>query len=157
MKSGDWIGLSELFTALPAMSDVIALSPVRLRTIRQRDFEALMNRHPAIARQLLRLLSLRFSVMYYLDIDRNALTLKERLLKTLYVLSFSHGKRINDSQNIVIEMSQDDLNKVLVASRQNLNKVRKELEREGLLKVNYGSICLPGLEASAGSTAIWSM
>ncbi len=146
MKSGDWIGLSELFTALPAMSDVVAVSPVRLRTIKQRDFETLMDRYPIIARQLLRLLSLRFSAMYYLDIDRSALTLKERLLKTLYMLSFSHGKRINDGQDIVIEMSQEELSKLLVASRQNLNKALKELEREGLLKVSYDSISLHGLE-----------
>ncbi len=146
MKPGDWIGLSELFTGLPAMSDVLATTPVRLRAIRQRDFEALMDRHPVIARQLLRLFSLRFSTMYYQGMDRGALSLKERLLKTLYMLSFSHGQHDESSDEILIEMSQDELSKMLVASRQNLNRALKELEREGLLRLGYGAIRVLGLE-----------
>ena len=86
--------------------------------------------HPC-RRCLWRLPSLRFSAIYYVDIDRNALTLKERLLKTLYMLSFSHGKRITDGQDIVIKMSQEALSKPLMASRQNLNNALKEPEREG--------------------------
>ena len=89
---------------------------------------------------------MRFSTIYYLDIDRKPLTLKERLLKTLHMLSFSHCKRITDGQGIAIKMSQEALSKPLVASRQNLNKALKEPEREGLPKVSYGSISLHGLE-----------
>lgn len=150
MKDGDWFGVSEMFTALPSMSDVVALSPVRVRSIQQRDFDALLDRHPSISRQLLRVLSLRFALMYYLDIDRNALSLKERLLKTLYMLSFSHGRRVDAEHDIVIEMSQEELSKLLVASRQNLNRALKELEREGLLTISYGAINLHGLEQIQG-------
>ena len=78
--------------------------------------------------------------------DRSILSLKERVLKTLYMLSFSHGKTAANSSDILIELSQEELSKLLVASRQNLNKVLKELEREGLLKISYGSVCLHGLE-----------
>ena len=92
-------------------------------------------------------MSLRFALMYYVEVDRNALTLKERVLKTLYMLSFSHGKRSGASTDIVIEMSQEALSKLLGASRQNLNRALKELEREQLLAVGYGAIHLPGLEA----------
>lgn len=142
MKDGDWIGLSEIFTGMPAMSDVVALSPLRLRTIGKRDFEALMDRHPVIARQLLRLFSLRFSAIYCLGQDRSALTLKERLLKTLYTLSFD-GNRTGDAE-IVIRMSQEELGKVMAASRQSLNRLLRELEREGLISLGYGTIRLPG-------------
>jgi len=146
IRAGDWIGVSEIFSGLPAMADVVALSPLRLRTINKREFEALMDRYPVIGRQLLRLLALRFSAIYYLDIDRSVLSLKERVLKTLYMLCFSHGKVVSNSSDILIEQSQEELSKLLVASRQNLNKVLKELEREGLLKISYGSVCLHGLE-----------
>ena len=88
MKKGDWIGLSELLIGIPAMTDAIATSPVRLRTIRHRDFERLLNRHPVVARNLLRLFGLRFAIVYRLAQDRYELTLRERLLKTLYFLSF---------------------------------------------------------------------
>ena len=145
VKEGDWIGLSELFTGLPAMSDVEATRNVRLRVIRKPDFELLIDQHPVIARQLLRLLSLRFSAMYYLNVDRTALSLKERAVKTLYTLSFSHGKHGQNEDDILIELSQEELGKVLAVSRQNLNRVLKELEREGLLSLSYGAIRLKGL------------
>lgn len=148
VKEGDWIGLSELFTGLPAMSDVEATLNVRLRVIRKPDFDLLIDQHPVIARQLLRLLSLRFSAMYYLNVDRTALTLKERAIKTLYTLSFSHGKHNQNPKDddILIELSQEELGKVLAVSRQNLNRVLKELEREGLLSLSYGAIRLRGLK-----------
>jgi CRP/FNR family cyclic AMP-dependent transcriptional regulator len=145
IRRGGWIGVSEIFSGLPAMSDVVALSPVRLRAIKKREFETLIDRHPVIARQLLRLMSLRFSAMYYTDIDRSALTLKERVLKTLYMLSFSHGKR-SDGNEILIALSQEELSRLLITSRQNLNKILKELERESLLTISYGAVTLHGLE-----------
>lgn len=145
MKRGDWIGLTEIYTGLPAMSDVVALTKVKLRVIQHRDFEALVERHPILARCLLRLFGLRFSAMYHQAQDRYDLSLKERLLKTLYMLAFSHGKTLRHQQEILIEMSQEELSKLIVAARQNLNKLLKELEREGLLRVNYGSITLLGL------------
>jgi CRP/FNR family cyclic AMP-dependent transcriptional regulator len=146
IRTGDWVGVSEIFSGLPAMSDVVALAPLKLRVINKREFETLMDRYPVIGRQLLRLLALRFSAMYYLEVDRSILSLKERVLKTLYMLSFSHGKTAANSSDILIELSQEELSKLLVASRQNLNKVLKELEREGLLKISYGSVCLHGLD-----------
>jgi len=144
MKPGDWIGLSELFTGMPAMADVVALSPVRLRVLKRRDFEALMARYPVIAQHLLRVFSLRFSVMYYAAQDRSALTLKERLIKTLYTLSFSTDKQEADGKDLVIRMSQEELSRVLASSRQRVNRALKELEREGLLRLGYGAIRLGG-------------
>ncbi|MCK9285328.1 MAG: Crp/Fnr family transcriptional regulator [Rhodocyclaceae bacterium] len=147
IRPGDWIGVSEIFSGLPTMSDVLALSPVKLRAIGKRDFEALIDRHPVLARHLLRLLSLRFSAIYYMDVDRSVLTLKERVLKTLYMLSFSHGKTAGDEDGILIALSQAELGKLLAASRQNLNRVLKGLEQERLLTVRYGGVRLHGLEA----------
>lgn len=147
LKSGDWVGLSEMYTGLPSMCDVVATTATRMRVLKKADLDALLDRFPALARQMLRVISLRFALMYYLDVDRSALTLKERLLKTLYMLSFSHGKRLVGAADIVIEMSQDALSKRLGASRQNLNRALKMLEREQLLSVHYGAIHLHGLDA----------
>ncbi len=141
MKPGDWIGLSEVFTDAPAMADVVATTPVELRTIARRDFEALLDAHPAVARELLKLFSLRFSIVYRLAQDQRELTLKERLLKTLYLLAFRHGQ---SEPGAVIDLSQDDLAKMLAASRQTLNRLLKELEQEGLLTLGYRTIRVDG-------------
>lgn len=144
MKTGDWIGLSEVFTNAPAMADVVATSPVELRTIAQRDFEALLDAHPSIARQLLRLFSLRFSIVYRLAQDQRELTLKERLLKMLYLLAFRPNQSDGSEPQgeATIDLSQNDLAKMLAASRQTLNRLLRELEEEGLLTLGYRTISM---------------
>jgi CRP-like cAMP-binding protein len=149
MNAGDWIGLGEVFSGLPAMADVVAVTPVRLRIILQRDFEALVERHPVLAARLLRLFSLNLSSVYQQARDRNALPLKERLLRTLYMLAFSHGKTLPQQPGILIEMPQEELSRHLAAARQTLNRQLKALEREGLIRVNYGSITVLGLHRLA--------
>jgi CRP-like cAMP-binding protein len=149
MTKGDWIGLPEAFTGLPATADVVAVTPVQLRIISHRDFEVLLDHHPALARRLLQLFSLSLSAVYHQARDRNALPLKERLLRTLYMLSFSHGKTLRQQQGILIEMPQEELSQRLAAARQTLNRQLKALEREGLIRVNYGSITVLGLHRLA--------
>jgi CRP/FNR family transcriptional regulator, cyclic AMP receptor protein len=149
LSKGDWIGLPEAFSGLPATADVIALTQVQMRIIPHRDFDALLDRHPLLARRLLQLFSLGLSASYHQARDRNALPLKDRLLRTLYMLSFSHGKTLRQQQGILIEMPQEELSHRLAAARQTLNRQLKALEREGLIRVNYGSITVLGLHRLA--------
>jgi CRP-like cAMP-binding protein len=142
MAGGDWIGLSEVFTGLPALWNVVAQSPVQVRVISSRDFDALIDAHPVLARQLLRLFALRFSLYRLFGMDHSALSLKERLVKMLYVLSFSHEKHAPDDQPIRVGLSQEELGKVVGASRQKLNPALKALAKEGLLEVQFGGLTL---------------
>lgn len=140
LRPGDWIGVSEMFTGLPTLSNVVAQSPARLRAIRHDAFEALMARYPAILRELMRIQSLRFSALHYLSLERETLNLKERLLKTLHALALS--QQGSPEQGVSIHMPQIELSRMLAVSRPKLNQALKELEKEGLLTVHYGSICL---------------
>ncbi|WP_297493576.1 Crp/Fnr family transcriptional regulator [Acidocella sp.] len=149
VTSGEWLGLAEVFSGLPAAADVIAVTPVLFRTIAGRDFEALVGRHPLLTARLLRLFSLSVSAIHQQARDHNALPLKERLLRTLYMLAFSHGKTLRQHQGILIEMPQEELSRRLAAARQTLNRQLKVLEQEGLIRVNYGSITVLGLHRLA--------
>lgn len=140
LRPGDWIGVSEMFTGLPTLANVVAQSPVRLRVIPHDAFEALMARYPAILRELMRIQSLRFSALHYLSLERETLNLKERLLKTLHALALSQPG--GTEQGVSIHMPQIELSRMLAVSRPKLNQALKELEKEGLLSVHYGSICL---------------
>lgn len=143
MKPGDWIGLSEVFAGIPALVDAVTITPARLRVIARQDFESLLDRHPIIARKLLRLFSLRFSIMYRTAQDRHQLTLTERLLKLLHLLSFEEDAARSAGGAVIIHASQEDLAKMLAASRQTLNRLLRQFEREGLVQLGYRSICLP--------------
>jgi len=46
-------------------------------------------------------------------------------------------------------MPQEELSQRLAAARQTLNRQLKSLEREGLIRVNYGSITVLGLHRLA--------
>ena len=143
MCPGDWIGLSELFSGLAAAWDVTALAPVQLRVIQRADFELQMARHPAVAAQLLRIFSLRFSLFQVFGLDHSALTLKERVMKTLYLLSFSHDGNVGPGDPILLPISQEELSKVVGSSRQKLNAALKTLAQEGLVEVQFGGLRLP--------------
>ena len=142
MTCGDWIGLSEVFTELPALWNVVAHSPVRVRVINRRDFGRLVDTHPVLARQLLRLFALRFSLHRLFGLDHSALSLKERLIKMLYFLSFGYEKRATDIEPVVMKLSQEELGRVVGASRQKLNPALKALEKEQLLEVQFGGVTL---------------
>jgi CRP-like cAMP-binding protein len=142
MTRGDWAGLSEVFTGLPAQWNVLAQSAIRVRVVRRRDFEKLVDTYPVLAKQLLRVFALRFSLYRLFDFDHSALSLKERLVKMLWFLSFGHDKNADESVPIVLKLSQEELGKVVGASRQKLNPALKALERERLLTVQFGSVTL---------------
>lgn len=142
MKEGDWIGLSEVFADIPSMVDAVATRPVRLRVIARRDFDDLMDRHPMIVRKLLRLFSLRFSIAYRASQDRHQLTLHERLVKMLYLLSFEDERGVGTQGESEIRVSQEELAKMLSASRQTVNRLLREMERAGQVRLAYRSITL---------------
>ncbi|MDH1440472.1 Crp/Fnr family transcriptional regulator [Pseudomonas sp. GD03721] len=142
MTRGDWIGLSEVFSKLPAHWDVVAQTPVRVRVIRQRDFEAMVQKHASLAHELLKVFAHRASMHRLFGMEHRSFSLKERLVKTLYFLSLSYAKEAPDSAPIVMNLSQEELSKVVGSSRQKLNPALKELEREGLLTVRLGGVTL---------------
>ncbi|WP_293389590.1 Crp/Fnr family transcriptional regulator [Nevskia sp.] len=143
IRGGGWVSLSEIFSGLPANADVTALTPVRVRSLARTALLELMGRYPQIAEELLRVLSQRFSILYHFSVDRDVLTLKERVIKTLYMQALSHGLQ---SGEVTIALPQEELGKLLAGGRQALNRVLKELEREGLLEASYGGVRLLGLE-----------
>lgn len=142
MTRGDWVGLSELFTDLPALWTVTAQASLKVRVVHRRDFHALIDAYPALARQILRLFAFRFSLHRLFGLDHSSLTLKERVIKMLYYLSFGHDKEKSDGEAIVIKLSQEELGKVVGASRQKLNPALKTLEQEQLITLQFGGLTL---------------
>lgn len=144
IRDGGWVSLSEIFSGLPGNADVTALTPVRLRSVSRSALLELMREHPTIAEELLRVLSQRFSILYHTSVDRSVLSLKERVIKALYIQAYSHGAPTGE---VTISLPQEELAKMLDAGRQALNRVLQELQREGLIESGYGAVRLLGLDA----------
>ncbi len=144
IRDGGWVSLSEIFSGLPGNADVTALTPIRLRSVSRAALLVLMREHPTIAEELLRVLSQRFSILYHSSVDRSVLSLKERVIKALYIQAYSHGVPTGE---VTIMLPQEELAKMLDAGRQALNRVLQELQREGLIESGYGAVRLLGLAA----------
>ncbi len=144
IRAGGWVSLSEIFSGLPGNADVTAITPVRLRSVSRSALLELMREHPTIAEELLRVLSQRFSILYHTSVDRSVLSLKERVIKVLYIQAYSRGAPTGE---VTISLPQEELAKLLDAGRQALNRVLQELQREGLIESGYGAVRLLGLEA----------
>lgn len=142
IRTGGWVSLSEIFSGLPGNADVTALTPVRIRSVSKPALLALLRDHPTIAEELLRVLSQRFSILYHASVDRSVLSLKERVIKALYIQALSRGTLTGE---VTISLPQEELAKMLDAGRQALNRVLQELQREGLIEAVYGAVRLLSL------------
>jgi CRP/FNR family transcriptional regulator, cyclic AMP receptor protein len=144
IRSGGWVSLSEVFSGLPGNADITTLVPTRIRSVARAALLQLMRVHPTIAEELLRVLSQRFSILYHSSVDRSVLSLKERVIKTLYIQAYSQGVASGEA---VITLPQEELAKMLDTGRQALNRVLQELQREGLVEAGYGAVRLLGVQA----------
>lgn len=144
IREGGWVSLSEIFSGLPGNADVTALTSVRLRSVCRAALLELMREYPTIAEELLRVLSQRFSILYHSSVDRSVLSLKERVIKALYIQAYSHGAPRGE---VTISLPQEELAKMLDTGRQALNRVLQELQREGLIESGYAAVRLRGLDA----------
>lgn len=143
IRGGGWVSLSEIFSSLPGNADVTALTPIRLRSVTRSALLEVMGKHPAVAEELLRVLSQRFSILYHTSVDRSVLSLKERVIKALYIQACSHGSAAGE---VTISLPQEELAKLLDAGRQAFNRVLQELQREGLVEAGYGAVRLLSLD-----------
>lgn len=66
--------------------------------------------------------------------------------RVIHRLAYSHGYR-DESEGLYIDVSHEELDKMLVASRQSVSKELKLLERQGDIQLRCGKICIRDLES----------
>jgi CRP-like cAMP-binding protein len=78
-------------------------------------------------------------------------SLEERLASQLHILASAAGKRETsdeESETYSLFVRQDDLANMLGVARQSINRILKEWEAVGLVKLTYGGLAvtdMPGL------------
>lgn len=110
-----------------ALSDVVCLFLAR------DDFEQLLVTHPGIARRWLSSVAQRLAASHVRVMSLLSGSLTTRVAKLL-AYEAVQGR---------VEVPQRTLAAMLGVQRPSLNKVLKELERDGLIRISYGSIEVP--------------
>jgi CRP-like cAMP-binding protein len=134
-EPGTWFGDIALFDGLPRTHDASAHGATTLLVVRKADFKDLLSQHVELYDALLRLNCRRLRLYFNLIEDLNTRPLAARLAKQLLLLAKSYGIAQGEEIRIGLQLAQEDLAQLLGASRQRVNQELKELEREGVLRV----------------------
>ena len=137
---GTWIGDTELTDGGPVTHDAYAQGETKLLSIGRPDFEILCQRQGELNMALLRLQCARLRSMVERVADLHALTLEQRTAKQLLRLEHAFGVDRSRGPAIAVHLSQSELGELVGASRQRVNTVLKQFEREGMVRVTQSSV-----------------
>ena len=149
---GSWIGEVETLDDLPRLLDAEAYGSTVLLHLSPKDLEALLTRHPAFSRALLRLEAQRVRLLLMALEHYSTQSLEQRLANRLLMLAGSFGVMSPQGLKIGLRLSQETLAQLIGATRQRVNTILKKWELDGIVEQRYGNILIrnkPRLEALA--------
>jgi CRP/FNR family cyclic AMP-dependent transcriptional regulator len=142
LEPGQWFGEISLFDELPRTHDAHAHGETVLVMLPRRDFARLLERHPHLWGHVVKLLCRRIRACFALLEDAAFLGLAARLAKRLLYLAERHGQPAPGGTRIDLHLPQEELGRMMGATRESIGKQLKRWQRGGLVEVKYGSIVL---------------
>ena len=147
MRSGGWFGEGSLLKTEPRKYDVVALRDSRLAYMPRTTFNWLLDQSIGFNRFLLMQLNERLGLFISLvEFDR-MLDTDARVARCLATLFNEH---LNPNLGRRLQISQEEIGYLCSTSRQRTNQALQVLEKQGLLRVEYGSITILDLEGLRG-------
>jgi CRP/FNR family cyclic AMP-dependent transcriptional regulator len=147
MLKGGWFGEGSLLKTELRRYDVIALRDSRIAHMPRSTFNWLLDNSIPFNRFLLLQLNERLSLFISLvEFDR-MLDTDARVARCLAAL---FNPYLNPDIGRNLQISQEEIGYLCSTSRQRANQALQVLEKEGLLKVDYGSITILDLERLRG-------
>ena len=130
LRPGDVDGDIQLLLEMPLPYTGRAMSEVTCLFLAWEDFEELLASHPAIARRWLSSVAQRLAAS------------QARILALLggSLTAQAAGLLAEESVDGRVELPQRTLAAMLGVARPSLNKVLKELERDGAIRISYSTI-----------------
>jgi CRP/FNR family cyclic AMP-dependent transcriptional regulator len=148
------IGSGELFgeSALlgdPSPLEARALGTATVVPIDAQALEAVIARQPATAGEVLRLLAARLRRTSGALEDALALDVAGRVGRRLHELADRHGTPGPSGVHIGIVLTQEDLGRMVGASRESVNRSIRSLASRGLIRRRGRAVVVPDLDALA--------
>jgi CRP/FNR family cyclic AMP-dependent transcriptional regulator len=147
LQPGNWFGEISMFDGLPRTHDAIAEQDCCLLKLSNQNFEYLLQNEPSLYPHFIRLLCQRVRTTFKLIDEMASLSLKGQLCRRLLLLTDGLAlwpSRQSDAlpPSYTLDISQESLALMLHSSRQTVNKILQELQKENVLSVHYGHITL---------------
>jgi CRP-like cAMP-binding protein len=145
LLAGDCFGEMGLIDGGARQSHIFAYGDVKLRVLHKEDFSKLYNTHIEIPQSINLMLSKRLRLTFNTTEDYSLLTLRDRLAR--YLIRLAKTRQSSDGELVsIVDITQEDLGKMLGASRQSVGKELKYFESKGALTINYGEIHIFNIE-----------
>jgi CRP-like cAMP-binding protein len=143
VPSGGWFGEGSLLKDLTRKYDVMALRDTRVARMPRGTFEWLLATSLPFNRFLLMQLNERLGQFIGLVENDRTLDVDTRVARCLAAMFNSH---LYPGLEAMVQISQEEIGYLSGASRQRANQALQLLEKEGLLRLDYGGIRVLDLE-----------
>ncbi len=137
VPAGGWFGEGSLLKDETRKYDVIALRDTRVARMPRATFEWLLENSLPFTRFLLMQLNERLGQFIGLVENDRMLDVDTRVARCLAAMFNSH---LYPGIEELVQISQEEIGYLSGASRQRANQALQLLEREGLLRLDYGGI-----------------
>jgi CRP-like cAMP-binding protein len=146
LLSGETFGEQGLLDGLPRATNTYSVSTSQVKVLNKKHFSQLREKYPEINAKLLVMFSHRMRMAFEINTDNLTLPLRQRLLRCLYRITVSISATPTVDDTLSVEISHDELARMVGASRQNISKELKQMERDNLLTIQYGKIIINSLQ-----------
>jgi CRP-like cAMP-binding protein len=140
---GELFGEMALITSAPRSATVAALEPAETYSIGQADFEELRRAHPSVNSILVSVLANAVRRMDELLVEAFYVGAEKRVLRRVRDLAALYG---DGSGPITIPLTQEDMAGLAGTSRATVNRVLREEEERGTLRLSRGRTTVVDLD-----------
>jgi CRP-like cAMP-binding protein len=138
-----WFGEISLFDGQPRTHDAFAEGPSVLLHVPQTTLTALLDQHPAYWRDFALLMSHKLRLAFIALEHISLLPAAPRLAQRLLMIAGNYGE---GETRHVLHLAQEQLALMLAISRQTTNQILKDLQAQGIVRLNYGEIEIMDLQ-----------
>jgi CRP-like cAMP-binding protein len=146
-EPGGWWGEISMFDGLPRTHDAHAIGDTEIILLPQQRFQALLEQQPDLYPHFVKMLCRKLRLAFTHIDDLAFLPLPERIAKQLLNLAEIYGEDTEVGRRIRLHLPQEDLGRMLGASRQSVSKILKRFESQGWVAVAYGQITVCNVQA----------
>jgi CRP-like cAMP-binding protein len=140
MLPGEISGLSSVFAETTYPADLVSVGATQVLHIERSRLIGLIERDPAVAVDLLRILGLRINQLFDTLADQGMHSLEQRVWATLERIAKFNSVTVPDG--VMLRVSQSDLAQAASASRQRVNQQLRHFQEQGLIRLGYRNIVL---------------
>ncbi|MFC4597988.1 Crp/Fnr family transcriptional regulator [Cohnella hongkongensis] len=147
LKSGDMFPHTGFFNQNPYPATAEAIVDTRLLAIPVRSFERLMMNHPAITIKIMRVMGDKIRELQEKLQVLSGQDVKHRVLSFLLQLAEQHGDIQDNKITINLPMTHQEIANSIGTTRETINRLLNQFNKEELLQIERGRIVIIDLEA----------